>query len=58
MRSDDKGAPPGNLRAIVYPDARHAFDNKGLPERAEFGRIGYNASAAAAPWRAVLDLFR
>jgi dienelactone hydrolase len=48
-----KGAPPGSLRTIVYPDARHAFDNKGLPERAELGR-----SAAEASWRAVLEFLQ
>lgn len=53
-----RGAPPGSLRTIVYPDARHAFDNKSLPERAEFGRIGYNAGAADASWRAVLDFLQ
>jgi dienelactone hydrolase len=53
-----RGAPPGSVRIIVYPNARHAFDNKSLPERAEFGRIGYNASAAEASWRAVLDFLQ
>jgi hypothetical protein len=34
------------LRTVLYPNARHAFDVRSLPERAEFGRIGYNADAA------------
>jgi hypothetical protein len=30
-----KGAPPDRLRAITYPNARHAFDLRSLPERAQ-----------------------
>jgi len=29
-----------------------------MAERAEFGRIGYNAEAAQASWSAVLDFLR
>jgi dienelactone hydrolase len=53
-----KGAPPGSLRTVLYPDARHAFDVRSLPERAEFGRIGYNADAAQASWTTVLEFLR
>jgi dienelactone hydrolase len=53
-----KGAPPNNLHTVVYPNARHAFDVRGLPERAEFGRLGYSAEAAKASWTAVLDFLR
>jgi dienelactone hydrolase len=53
-------APPGGLRAVVYANARHAFDIHSLPERAEypFGTLGYNAEAATASWAAVLDFLR
>jgi dienelactone hydrolase len=53
-----KRAPPNSLRTVLYPNARHAFDVRSLPERAEFGRIGYNAEAAQASWTAVLDFLR
>jgi dienelactone hydrolase len=55
-----KGAPPNSLRTILYPDARHAFDVRSLPERDEqpFGTIGYNAEAANASWAAVLDFLK
>jgi dienelactone hydrolase len=47
-----KRAPPDRLRAITYPNARHAFDLRSLPERTQyqFGTIGYNAEAAQASW--------
>ena len=53
-----KGAPPNSLHSVLYPNARHGFDMRGLPERAEFGRLGYNAEAARASWMAVLDFLR
>ena len=55
-----KGAPLNSLRAILYPNAFHGFDSRGLPERAEypFGTIGYNAEAAKASWATVLDFLR
>jgi dienelactone hydrolase len=53
-----KGAPRNSVRAVWYPNARHAFDVRGLPERGEFGGLGYNAEAAKASWTAVLDFFR
>ena len=49
-----KGAPPDSLRSVLYPNARHGFDMRSLPERAEFGRLGYNADAAKASWSTVL----
>jgi dienelactone hydrolase len=54
------GAPPNTLRSILYPDARHAFDVRGLPARVEypFGTIGYNGEAAKASWATVLDFLR
>jgi len=47
-----KGAPPNTLRAVTYPNARHGFDLRSLPERTQyqFGTIGYNADAAQASW--------
>jgi dienelactone hydrolase len=55
-----KGAPSNTLRSILYPNARHAFDVRSLPERAEypFGTIGYNGEAAKASWATVLDFLR
>jgi dienelactone hydrolase len=55
-----KGAPANTLRTVLYPDVLHAFDSRGLPERAEypFGTIGYNAEAARASWATVLDFLR
>jgi len=53
-----KGVPSTNLRAIVYTNARHGFDMRSLPERTEFGRLGYNPEAAKASWTAVLEFLR
>src|SRR5215470_971062 len=53
-----KGVPPEQLRVVLYPNARHGFDMRNLPERAEFGRLGYQAEAAKASWAAVLDFLR
>jgi len=53
-----KGAPPNSLRTILYANARHAFDVRSLPERAQYGAIGYNAEAAQASWTAALDFLR
>ena len=39
-------------------DARHGFDMRSLPERAEFGRLGCRAEAAIAFWTAVLDFLQ
>jgi dienelactone hydrolase len=53
-----KGVPTSNLRTIVYPNARHGFDMRNLPERTEYGRLGYNPEAAKASWIAVLEFLR
>jgi dienelactone hydrolase len=55
-----KGAPPDRLRAITYPNARHAFDLRSLPERAQyqFGTIGYNAEAAQASWASTVAFLK
>lgn len=53
-----KKAPRNSLRTVLYPNARHAFDLRSLPERAEFGRTGYNAEAAQVSWATVLDFLR
>jgi len=53
-----KGAPPNGLRTVLYPNARHAFDVRSLPERAELGRIGYDADAAQESWTTVLEFLR
>ena len=53
-----KGAPPNSLLTVLYPNARHGFDMRSLPERAELGRLGYNDEAAMASWAAVLDFLR
>jgi dienelactone hydrolase len=54
------GAPPNTLQTILYPNARHSFDMRSLPERAEYpsGTIGYNAEAATASWATVLDFLK
>jgi len=46
---------PGVVELHTYPDAVHAFDFKGLPEKAEypFGTIGYDDTAATAAWNAL-----
>ena len=49
---------PNRSRAVLYPNARHGFDMRGLPDRAEFGRLGYNAEAAKASWTTVLEFLR
>ena len=53
-----KGVPSTALRTIVYPHARHGFDMRNLPERTEFGRLGYNPEAAKASWTTVLEFLR
>ena len=49
---------PNSSRAVLYPNSRHGFDMRGLPDRAEFGRLGYNAEAAKASWTTVLEFLR
>jgi len=53
-----KGVSATTLRTVLYPNARHGFDMRSLPERSEFGRLGYNADAAKASWTAVLEFLR
>lgn len=55
-----KAASPDSLRAITYPDARHAFDLRSLPERAQyqFGTIGYNAEAANRSWATTIEFLK
>jgi dienelactone hydrolase len=53
-----KAVPPNGLRTVLYPNARHGFDMRGLPERDEFGRLGYDSEAAKASWGTVLDFLR
>jgi dienelactone hydrolase len=55
-----KGMASDKLRAITYPNARHGFDMRGLPERADLpsGSPSYNAEAANASWLTVLSFLR
>jgi dienelactone hydrolase len=53
-----KAAPANSLRTILYPNARHSFDVRSLPESAQLGAVGYNAEAAQASWTTVLDFLR
>jgi dienelactone hydrolase len=53
-----QGMPPDKLRAITYPDARHGFDARGLPERTLPGAPSYNPEAAKASWSVVLDFLK
>ncbi len=55
-----KGMAPERLQTIVYPEARHGFDMRGLPdgERQPPGAPGYNRDAAIASWTAVLDFLK
>ena len=55
-----KGMPSDKLRVITYPNARHGFDMRGLPERADLpsGSPSYNDEAAAASWSVVLDFLK
>jgi len=55
-----KGAAQNALRAVTYPNARHAFDLRSLPERAQyqFGTIGYNAEAAQASWATTIGFLK
>jgi dienelactone hydrolase len=54
------GVPIDRLRVIIYPDARHGFDIRGLSERSDQppGAPVYNAEAATASWFAVLDFLK
>jgi dienelactone hydrolase len=49
---------PDKLRAITYPEARHGFDMRGLPERTVRGGPSYNPEAAKASWSVVLEFLK
>jgi dienelactone hydrolase len=55
-----RAMPPGQLRATLYPAARHGFDDATLPARADqpFGTIGYDPEAARASWEATLGFLQ
>jgi dienelactone hydrolase len=53
-----KYVPSDRLRVIVYPDARHGFDVRGLPTDAPSGAPAYNAEAAKASWAAVMQFLK
>ena len=55
-----KGMSSDKLRVITYPNARHGFDMRGLPERADLpsGSPSYNAEAANTSWLTVLSFLR
>jgi dienelactone hydrolase len=48
------------LRTITYPNARHGFDMRGLPDRPDqpSGAPAYNAEADKAAWAVVLDFLK
>ena len=52
-----KGMSPDKLRVITYPNARHGFDMRGLPDRSDHlpGAPAYNPEAAKASWSVVLE---
>jgi len=55
-----KRMAPDKLRVIIYANARHGFDMRGRPERADHisGAPSYNAEAAKASWTAVLKFLK
>ena len=55
-----KGVPAELLRVITYPNARHGFDQRGLPERSDppSGSPVYNAEASSASWTAVREFLQ
>jgi dienelactone hydrolase len=53
-----KGAPAEKLKVITYPNARHGFDMRGLPETQVTGAPAYNPKAAVASWAAVLEFLK
>lgn len=55
-----KGVPTESLRVITYPNARHGFDQRGLPEGIDqpAGTPVYNAEASVASWTAVREFLQ
>jgi dienelactone hydrolase len=53
-----KGAPAEKLKVITYPNARHGFDMRGLPETQVTGAPAYNQEAAIASWAAALEFLK
>jgi dienelactone hydrolase len=53
-----KGMPPEKLRVVTYPNARHGFDMRGLPENSASGASGYNEEAADASWATVMEFLK
>lgn len=53
------GLPADRLRVVTFPDARHGFDNRGLPEYADqAGAPAYNAEAAKVSWADVMAFLK
>jgi dienelactone hydrolase len=52
------GAPTEKVKVITYPNARHGFDMRGLPETEVAGAPAYNPEAATASWAAVLEFLK
>jgi dienelactone hydrolase len=53
-----KGMAVEKLKIITYPNARHGFDMRGLPESSASGAPGYNADAASASWMTVIEFLK
>jgi dienelactone hydrolase len=53
-----KAAPAEKLKVIIYPNARHGFDMRGLPETQVAGSLAYNPEAAIASWATVLEFLK
>ena len=46
------------LKLIGYPNARHGFDLRRLPENEAAGTPAYDPEAAAASWTAVMEFLK
>jgi dienelactone hydrolase len=55
-----KEMSPDKLRVITYPNARHGFDMRGLPDRSDHlpGTPAYNPEAAKASWSVTLEFLK
>ncbi len=55
-----KGVPAESLRVIAYPNARHGFDQRGMPEGTDqpAGTPVYNAAASDASWTTVREFLQ